>query len=124
MPPDSVFFPAAAPEGDSALVFIASLSPTVVIVAGKIADNEQRQLNFVDNLAVVTGSHALKFGVDYRRLYPVVDPLDYVAQIISFPDLLADGLALQANIVSSTDQMFPVFNNFSLYGQTFLEQAE
>ncbi|MGH9907609.1 MAG: TonB-dependent receptor domain-containing protein, partial [Pyrinomonadaceae bacterium] len=117
VPPDSVFFPPGAPEGDSALIFIASLAPTVVTVAGKIADNEQRQLNFVDNVSVVAGSHALKFGVDYRRLYPVVDPLDYTAQIISIPALLQVQTALLANIFSSRDQMFPVFHNFSLYGQ-------
>jgi hypothetical protein len=117
VPPDSVFFPSAAPQGDSALVFIASVDPIAVIVAGKIADNQQRQLNFVDNVSVVKRSHALKFGVDYRRLYPIVDPLDYTAQIISIPALLDLGLALQANIVSSRDQMFPIFNNFSVYGQ-------
>ncbi|HYJ92935.1 MAG TPA: TonB-dependent receptor, partial [Pyrinomonadaceae bacterium] len=117
VPPDSVFFPAVAPEGDSALIFIPSLDPIAVVVAGKIADNEQRQLNFVDNFSIVESSHALKFGVDYRRLYPVVDPVDYTAQIISTPDLLQLGFALIANISSSTDRMFPVFNNLSVYGQ-------
>ena len=117
VPADSVFFPTGAPEGDSAFVFIPSVDPLAVIVAGKIADNRQRQLNFVDNISAVAGSHALKFGVDYRRLYPVVDPVDYTALIISVPALLDLGLALQAEITSSKDQTFPVFTNFSLYAQ-------
>jgi hypothetical protein len=114
VPPDSVFFPPSAPAGDSALIFIVVPS---VIVAGKIADNLQRQLNFVDNMSVIRGSHALKFGIDYRRLYPVVDPLDYTAQAVTIAPFVPAGIALAANIFSRTDKTYPVFNNFSLYGQ-------
>jgi hypothetical protein len=41
---------------------------------GSTARNAQRQINVVDGLSVEKGSHALKFGVDYRRLSPSHDP--------------------------------------------------
>jgi len=34
-------------------------------------------LNVVDGLSIVSGSHDLKFGVDYRHLTPVFGPQDH-----------------------------------------------
>jgi hypothetical protein len=34
--------------------------------------NLQRQINVVDNVSIQRGAHALKFGVDYRQLFPSV----------------------------------------------------
>ena len=44
---------------------------------GKEATDEQRQVNLIDNLSVATGSHQLKFGVDYRWLSPFSSPFVY-----------------------------------------------
>ena len=44
---------------------------------GKNATTEQRQVNLIDNLSVIQGSHALKFGVDYRWLSPFSSPYAY-----------------------------------------------
>ena len=44
---------------------------------GKLATDEQRQINLVDNLSVTTGGHQLKFGVDYRWLSPFSSPYSY-----------------------------------------------
>ena len=40
------------------------------LLRGKLAIDEQRQLNLTDNLSVTKGSHQVKFGVDYRWLSP------------------------------------------------------
>jgi hypothetical protein len=38
---------------------------------GKQATVEQRQINLIDNVSVLEGSHQLKFGVDYHWLSPL-----------------------------------------------------
>lgn len=50
---------------------------------GKSGTDEQRQINLIDNLSLVKGSHQLKFGVDYRWLSPISSPGVY-AQFILF----------------------------------------
>ncbi|MGA8539006.1 MAG: TonB-dependent receptor, partial [Terriglobales bacterium] len=92
---------------------------------GRVSANIQRQLNFVDNFSVVAGKHALKFGVDYRRLTPLSRPPDYIqlpvfCGVASCPFLpttyLLSQTALEAVVVS--DQSVPVlYNNYSLYAQ-------
>ncbi|HKX31808.1 MAG TPA: TonB-dependent receptor [Blastocatellia bacterium] len=80
--------------------------------------NEQRQINFVDNLTKVIGAHSFKFGVDYRRLNPLIGSLEY-GQTLDFTDLatLGAGQATAATITSGTTAREPVFTNLSLYGQ-------
>src|SRR5215469_15711483 len=50
---------------------------------GKVGTDEQRQINLIDNLSVVKGSHQLKFGADYRWLSPISSPNVY-AQFAEF----------------------------------------
>jgi len=47
------------------------------LLPGRSAQNLQRQINIVDTLSLAKGSHALKFGVDFRRLSPVLAPPIY-----------------------------------------------
>ena len=39
--------------------------------------NLQRQINLVDDVALLKGTHSLKFRIDYRRLTPIMDPNAY-----------------------------------------------
>jgi outer membrane receptor protein involved in Fe transport len=41
------------------------------ILTGADTFNQQRQFNVVDSVTMQSGSHSLKFGVDYRRLHPL-----------------------------------------------------
>ena len=92
---------------------------------GRVSANIQRQLNFVDNFSVVAGKHALKFGVDYRRLTPLSRPPDYIqlpvfCGVASCPFLpttyMLSDTALEAVVIS--DQSVPIlYNNYSLYAQ-------
>ena len=74
-------FGAAVPPRDSAL-FPPGYSPansqfelfilgTGEFAQGKQATDEQRQINLIDNVSAVKGSHQLKVGGDYRWLFPV-----------------------------------------------------
>jgi len=58
---------------------IFSLNPNGdTIRDGESLRNLQRQFNLVDNLPVQVGSHMLKFGLDFRRLWPLASPAQYI----------------------------------------------
>ena len=66
--PDSALFPSpfTASNGEFGMEIIG----VGELLSGKLAIDEQRQINLADNLSVNKGSHQLKFGVDYRWLSP------------------------------------------------------
>jgi len=117
--PDSQLFPPGYSSADSA--FLLLLSGVGEYGVGKLGSDEQRQVNLVDNLSVVTGRHQLKFGLDYRWLAPFSSPFAY-RQFVKFSGVTAapggalsgtagfvQPAAFQANSLRS--------QNFSLYGQ-------
>jgi outer membrane receptor protein involved in Fe transport len=57
--------------------YLYALNIGVGLSAGHNARNLQRQINLVDDLSVQKGTHALKFGFDFRRLAPVTSPPAY-----------------------------------------------
>ena len=84
-------------------------------VLGDFADSYQRQINIVDNVSFIKGSHQIKLGIDYRRLAPVYGPVAYSQQIT---------FQTQDQILSSTARQFlitanqgarPLFDNYSTY---------
>ena len=79
--PTSFPFPTGYSESNSAFaVLILSLGSQIgaLINAGQGTQNLQRQINVVDNFSVQKGPHALKFGIDFRRLTPRAKIADYV----------------------------------------------
>lgn len=92
---------------------------------GSVAKNLQRQINLIDNFSYTVNSHALKFGVDYRRLTPYARPVNY-AQLIDFCGVLScpfgpfptavSGMSFVSSILSS-DNVGLVFSNYSFYAQ-------
>jgi len=84
---------------------------------GHIAANLQRQINIIDSYATQRGSHALKFGVDFRRLSPEVDPQAY-RQDALFRNLssAAAGSLLDSIAESNSSATF-LFRNLGIYAQ-------
>ncbi len=76
-PADSVLFPSSASRTNSINQFLLLGGPNTILNVGNQASNSQRQLNVVDSSSFVASAHQLKFGVDYRRLFPTYDPLNY-----------------------------------------------
>jgi hypothetical protein len=87
---------------------------------GKNVINIQRQINLVDNVSYVAGSHQFKFGVDYRLLLPVNGPRAY-DQFITFSALTGATGAISGNTqsanINARDAVALSYTNFSLYGQ-------
>jgi len=112
---DSLVFPLLSSAQNSLYRF--SLGGNVAFSVGKDATNFQHQLNLVDNLAILAGSHQVKLGVDYRRLIPVYGQWKY-KQSASFNGV-SEALSGTASsvVIQTQDQVGLVFTNFSAYAQ-------
>lgn len=87
------------------------------IEAGQVVRNVQRQINLVDGFSLQKRSHAIKIGVDYRRLSPIFDPLAYeqAALFLDVPSAQAGNL-LRSIVVANSNATF-LFRNLGLYAQ-------
>ncbi|MGH9719710.1 MAG: carboxypeptidase regulatory-like domain-containing protein [Bryobacteraceae bacterium] len=113
----SAYLPPSVPAGKA--FFYAFFPGTPLLSSGPSVNNSQRQINIVDNISMIAGTHQLKFGVDYRRLSPNFRPRAYDLAV-SFPSLAtADALAGRASLASfrANDPLSLRFTNFSAYGQ-------
>jgi Carboxypeptidase regulatory-like domain/TonB-dependent Receptor Plug Domain len=118
VPADSSLFPESTSRNDAIFIFnYGGGSAGLQWDVGSNSDNSQKQWNFVDNLSFATGTHQLKFGIDYRRLVPTFGPRAY-AQIVSFDDV-ASTLNARASsaIVGAAAGGSLLFKNFSSYAQ-------
>jgi hypothetical protein len=84
---------------------------------GPVAKNKASQINFVDDLSVIRGTHEFKFGADYRAIYTTAAPplgqVDYGANTVQ--SFLSSG---QADLVAltSVEAKFRT-QSLSLYAQ-------
>lgn len=90
-------------------------TPQVNLIGGAVFD--QRQFNIINNTSYGTGNHQIKFGVDYRRLTPILALNEYVLQVIFASQAqVLNNLAGSGNVVVQT-RAEPVYQNFSAYIQ-------
>src|SRR4029077_20875720 len=72
----------------NSMAFIEVLGINEFLIAGNgVNFQSQRQINLVDNLALQLGTHALKIGIDYRRLTPTSGPVAYLQEAF-FNDMI------------------------------------
>jgi hypothetical protein len=127
-PPDSALFATGnSPERDSVTLQFTGF-PSSSLQVGTLAENLQRQFNAISNLSVIASAHQFKFGVDYRRLNPIVQPQNYSLSLI-FNGIGTPGAATQpagsalsgrlqgAIVRASIGPRAPLFTNLSLYAQ-------
>jgi hypothetical protein len=75
IPPEKIFVPASFDGAQTNYRLNLNGFPNPLRFSyGDYASNKMRQLNVVDNVSYVFGSHELKFGFDYRRLSPTLAP--------------------------------------------------
>ena len=123
-------FGGAAPPSTS-LLFPSFTSPQAALVGffvnngtgtnfrvGKLQRNSQKQINIVDNLSLIAGSHQLKFGIDYRHIAPTrgARTYDQLSQSSSVAPLLT-GRVSSISISQFQPDLGLIFDNFSAYGQ-------
>ena len=87
------------------------------LLDGELQRNLQRQINIVDNVTMQKGSHTIKFGGDFRRLWPKRDTANY-GQSVSFADVpsLQNGSS-EFDAISSFLPATLLFRNLGLYAQ-------
>ncbi len=115
---------------------LSSLAPSSASVSvslpGNVQDytfgpslaNRQRQVNVVDSLSWNRGRHAVRAGIDLRRLTPTYGPTEY-RSTISF-NSVASLLQNRADLVliASSDQLTLEIINFSAYAQDTFRVAD
>ncbi len=116
---DSALFPAGYTSANAAFLFYIPGAGEYSV--GRVATNEQRQFNLIDNFSTQKGGHRLKAGIDYRWLAPSSVPFAY-RQYVQFSGVSADaGGALSGTAQLATAATFQPdalrAQNFSLYGQ-------
>ena len=126
VPPASLLFPSSTSPEDAGFQFLSGTGTNTNFVVGKNVDNVQRQVNLVDNLSLVRGSHQLKFGVDYRRLTPTYDFVRYSQSVVfdgvtianlPFPGTVLSGIPRSVQVFAGAGPRHPVFTEFSAYAQ-------
>jgi len=77
LPDNAVLFPRFAPPENASVSIVLGTGGSNIgsanLTQGKTIGTKQRQINIVNNLTSIVGSHELKFGIDYRRMNPKVD---------------------------------------------------
>ncbi len=112
---DSLVFPLLSSVQNSLYRF--SLGGNVALSVGRDAANFQHQVNLVDSLAILSGSHQVKLGVDYRRLTPVYGQWKY-KQSASFNGISAALSGTASSVAIQTQHKVGLaFTNFSAYAQ-------
>src|SRR5215469_5115279 len=115
----TTFAPYPSPYTDQdATVDLAILSLTGGFFnSGKSQHQQQRQINVIDSLAIQKGTHSLKFGVDYRRLSPPVDPPLYTLSCYFLDIPSAESGNLYYSLPQSSVASTFLFRNLGLYAQ-------
>jgi len=88
-----------------------------LLVAGAEARNQQRQLNILDSISLQKGSHSLKFGIDYRRLSPIVEDRLYLQQPAFFDMASAETGNLAFYFITFGLPMNLLFRNLGAFAQ-------
>lgn len=113
---DSQLFPPFATRENSSVNLTLGFSTFPAFRSGESAENLQRQINLVDSLSIVRGTHQLKFGFDYRRLSPIFGPQSY-GLIAIFNDATVVRNAIASSVFTfQTGTARPLFTNFSAFG--------
>jgi hypothetical protein len=72
VPSLSSVLPSPFAARDAAFIFGTLDLTQGYLTDGSNATNKQQQLNLVENLSIAKGTHSIKAGIDYRRLFPNV----------------------------------------------------
>lgn len=87
------------------------------VSAGSGNRNSQRQINVVDGLSTQKGSHSLKFGVDFRRLWPETKISEYLQTGIFSTVPQAETGNTELVILASRGGTTLLFRNLGVFAQ-------
>jgi hypothetical protein len=117
-PPGTLPFPPGFTSENGLFVFdVFSLGNNPAFGTGEGSHNRQRQLNLVDSVSLQKGVHAIKIGIDFRRLTPLFRPTNY-SQLAYFSDVSSaeTGALEQSNVSYNLSTTF-LFRNLGIFAQ-------
>lgn len=97
----SLLLPSNAPEKSAVLFANPSLGLPILNI-GPTRENIQNQWNVTDNFRWIVKNHSFGFGIDYRRLSPLIGPVSYQ-------------VTLQGTNVSSLTNAVPTISSLSTF---------
>jgi hypothetical protein len=118
VPPASSLYPSFATRDQGYIYIQVDGAGDNTLSDGLFVDNKQTQFQIVDTLSWNVGAHALKFGVDYRRLAPESNSGSYRRQWN--PNSIAaltQNVSANAIIVAPDFVLRPRYTNFSAFAQ-------
>lgn len=116
VPPQISPYPAPFTNRDANFSFdILSITPSIEIGDGQ--HQQQRQFNLLDNFSTQRGTHAMKFGADFRRLSPEFDPPKYSQQPFFADVPSAQTGSMIFSIVESSRAGGLLFRNLGVFAQ-------
>ncbi|MEP7039839.1 MAG: TonB-dependent receptor, partial [Acidobacteriota bacterium] len=118
VPPQSSLYPSFTNRNSGYFYFEVNPTGSNTLSDGLFSDNKQRQFNIVNTTSYSFSGHALKFGVDYRRLTPVSFSGTYKRAFL--PDSIQDvinNVPTFAQIIAPQVILRPIYHNFSVFAQ-------
>jgi hypothetical protein len=85
--------------------------------SGPSAKFTQRQINVIDNVSHALGAHQIKWGIDYRRVFPIFakNPVSWADDVNSESDIVAGNVS--DAFVETQLTAHPIFTSFSAFAQ-------
>jgi len=116
--PRDILFPSFANPDTSLFYLSIGGNDENTVSPGVFSRNTQRQYNVVDTLSWNTGSHSLKFGVDFRRLAPSIGGRLF-SKSLTFPTItaLTTGIVPTGDVRQVDTYLEPRYTNFSAFFQ-------
>jgi hypothetical protein len=96
---------------------VLSVLSTGGLRVGPLANQLQRQMNLVESLSIQKGQHAIKLGVDYRRLSPLLSQNDYFLGTTFLSVASAASLTPLLTQVNVNEPVTILFHNLGAYVQ-------
>lgn len=117
LPPENDMFPGSLTEHNA--FFLVQLNGTGGFGFGTGNDNFQRQINLVNTLTWVRGSHTFKMGADYRRMMPILNRSgsDFLNVGMGTVDRVPSGEVQFVQIAMGGGEVHAIYDNFSLFAQ-------
>ena len=117
VPPSLLPFPSPYTNNNAEFGFYPYYLTRGLLESGTSGDTLQQQVNIVDSVSFTKGSHALKFGVDFRRLSPMVAPQLYTQASYFFTLSAAEAGNASLGIIQAQRAATVLFRNWGTYAQ-------
>lgn len=116
--PNDILFPSFANPDRSLYYLTIGGGDENTISPGTFSRNIQRQINVIDTASWNRGAHAVKFGVDYRRLSPTIGGREF-GKTLSVPTItqLVTGIVPSGTVTQIPGFLEPRYTNFSAFAQ-------